>query len=233
MHILEQRKICGRTIAVLGGGFNKIYPKENEWLFHKILENCGCIISEYAPNVDADMKNFPKRIRIVSGIADAVLVVEAQYRSGTSITAKYAKEQERILCCLPSNIDNKCGIGTNRMIQEGAKLITKPNEIINLLHHKEKYKSIANENKKVKNKIIKEETNVNNNIKKEEYPQIQNMPKEYEEIYSIIKEKQIHINEICKILKKDVSQIMPILTILEIEGYIEQLVGNEFKIKDK
>ena len=59
------------------------------------------------------------------------------------------------------------------------------------------------------------------------------MPKEYEEIYSIIKEKQIHINEICKILKKDVSQIMPILTILEIEGYIEQLVGNEFKIKDK
>ena len=201
----------------MGGGFNKIYPKENEWLFHKILTNCGCIISEYPPNVDADKNNFPKRNRIVSGISDAVLVVEAEYRSGTSITAKYAKEQGKILCCLPSNIDNKCGIGTNRMIQEGAKLVIKPNEIVEFLQCKE---------------IKKENIETNNNTRKQESSQIQNMPKEYEMVYNIIKEKQVHINDICKISKKDISQITPILTMLEIEGYIEQLVGNQFKIKE-
>lgn len=201
----------------MGGGFNKIYPKENEWLFHKILTNCGCIISEYPPNVDADKNNFPKRNRIVSGISDAVLVVEAEYRSGTSITAKYAKEQGKILCCLPSNIDNKCGIGTNRMIQEGAKLVIKPNEIVEFLKCKE---------------IKKENMETNNNTRKQESSQIQNMPKEYEMVYNIIKEKQVHINDICKISKKDISQITPILTMLEIEGYIEQLVGNQFKIKE-
>lgn len=201
----------------MGGGFNKIYPKENEWLFHKILTNCGCIISEYPPNVDADKNNFPKRNRIVSGISDAVLVVEAEYRSGTSITAKYAKEQGKILCCLPSNIDNKCGIGTNRMIQEGAKLVIKPNEIVEFLQCKE---------------IKKENMETNNNTRKQESSQIQNMPKEYEMVYNIIKEKQVHINDICKISKKDISQITPILTMLEIEGYIEQLVGNQFKIKE-
>ena len=201
----------------MGGGFNKIYPKENEWLFHKILTNCGCIISEYPPNVDADKNNFPKRNRIVSGISDAVLVVEAEYRSGTSITAKYAKEQGKILCCLPSNIDNKCGIGTNRMIQEGAKLVIKPNEIVEFLKCKE---------------IKKENMETNNNTRKQESSQIQNMPKEYEMVYNIIKEKQVHINDICKISKKDILQITPILTMLEIEGYLEQLVGNQFKIKE-
>ncbi len=167
--------------------------------------------------MDADKNNFPKRNRIVSGISDAVLVVEEEYRSGTSITAKYAKEQGKILCCLPSNIDNKCGIGTNRMIQEGAKLVIKPNEIVEFLKYKE---------------IKKENMESNNNTRKQESSQIQNMPKEYEMVYSIIKEKQVHINDICKISKKDISQITPILTMLEIEGYIEQLVGNQFKIKE-
>ena len=163
------------------------------------------------------MHNFPKRNRIVSGISDAVLVVEAEYRSGTSITAKYAKEQGKILCSLPSNIDNKCGIGTNRMIQEGAKLVIKPNEIVEFLQCKE---------------IKKENMETNNNTRKQESSQIQNMPKEYEMVYNIIKEKQVNINDICKISKKDISQITPILTMLEIEGYIEQLVGNQFKIKE-
>ena len=107
----------GKTIAVLGGGFNHIYPKENEWIFYKILENCGCVISEYAPNVEVDKKNFPKRNRIISGLSDSILVVEAQYRSGSSITVKYAKEEGKIIYAIPSNIYNSAGIGSNMMIQ--------------------------------------------------------------------------------------------------------------------
>lgn len=111
----------GRTIAVLGGGFNKIFPKENEWLFHKILANEGCIITEYAKDVEASKETFPIRNRIVSGLSKVVLVVEAEARSGTSITAALAKKQGRIVCCLPSNIDSKCGIGTNRLIKSRCK----------------------------------------------------------------------------------------------------------------
>ena len=86
-------KEIGKTIAVLGGGFNYIFPPENEWLFHKILENGGCVITEYPPEVEPDKNNFPIRNRVISGLSDALLVVEATHRSGSSITAKYAKNE--------------------------------------------------------------------------------------------------------------------------------------------
>ncbi len=184
--------------------------------------------------MDANPSNFPKRNRIVSGISDAVLVVEAEYRSGTSITAKYAKEQGKIICCLPSNVDNKCGIGTNRLIQQGANLVIKPNEVLELLNQKGLYKNekIIEENEKLTNKESIKNSKDNNKVTKQENIQIQSIPKEYETIYNIIKETSIHINDICKISKKNISQLMPILTILELEGFIEQTVGNKFKIRE-
>lgn len=199
----------GRTIAVLGGGFDNIYPKQNEWLFHKILENGGCVITEHAPNVDIDMRNFPKRNRIVSGLSDIVLVVEAEYRSGTSITAGYAKEQGRTVCCIPGNIENGHSIGTNRLIQEGAKLILKPNEIIEILENTNI--SISENQNKVKKEI----------------------PKGCEEIYNIIKTSPMHINDICKKTKKNAKEVAQIITLLELEDLVEQIQGNKYKVKEK
>lgn len=106
-----------------------MYPKENEWLFYKIVANGGCIISEYAPNVEADTAYFPKRNRIISGISKGVLVVEGAYRSGSTITAKYAKEQGKKVYAVPSNIDSITGVGTNHLIMEGATLVTKSSYI--------------------------------------------------------------------------------------------------------
>lgn len=120
----------GKTIAVLGGGFNHIFPTENEWLFHKILKNGGCIISEYPPGELPDKNNFPVRNRIIAGLSDAILVIEAEHRSGSSITAKYANEQGKTVYAIPSNIYSYAGVGTNRLIQEGAILVTKPEQII-------------------------------------------------------------------------------------------------------
>lgn len=120
----------GKTIAVLGGGFNHIFPEENEWIFHKILKNGGCIISEYPLDELPDKNNFPVRNRIIAGLSDAILVVEAEHRSGSSITAKYANEQGKTVYAIPSNIYSYAGIGTNRLIQEGAILVTKPEQII-------------------------------------------------------------------------------------------------------
>lgn len=78
----------GKTIAVLGSGLKNIYPKENKELFNQILENGGCVISEYGPDEKINMKNFPTRNRIISGMAMGVLVVEAGYRSGSTITGR-------------------------------------------------------------------------------------------------------------------------------------------------
>lgn len=209
----------GKTIAVLGGGFNHIYPKENEWIFHKILGNCGCVISEYAPNVEVDKKNFPKRNRIISGLSDSILVVEAQYRSGSSITVKYAKEEGKTIYAIPSNIYNSAGIGSNMMIQQGAKIAINVHEII-----EEIKKDIKICNEKNEDKIEK------NNLKVEE--KIKLMEKEYIPIYKILSTNPMHINEIAKKLNTTIQDIMPIITIMEINGYIYQVNTNYFIKKE-
>ena len=127
----------GKTIAVLGCGLNYIYPPENEWLFHKILTKGGCIVSEYPPEVEPDSKKFPTRNRIVSGLSDAVLVVEARYRSGSTITAKFAKEQGKRVYAVPNSIYVKTGVGTNILIQEGATLVIDPAQVVEEVKNKD------------------------------------------------------------------------------------------------
>ena len=120
----------GNTIAVLGCGFDHIYPEENTELFNKIIENNGCVISEYPPETEADLSKFPFRNRIISALSNGVLVVEAKHRSGSTVTARYAKEQEKKVFCIPGNIDLKTSVGTNRLIQGGAKLVTCVEDIL-------------------------------------------------------------------------------------------------------
>ena len=142
---LGSKNETGRTIAVLGGGFNNIFPEENEELFHSILKNDGCIISEYEPSVIPESKNFPKRNRIVSGLSEGTLVVEAKYRSGSKITAKYAQKQGKPVFCIPGNIDSKnaildyIGIKSEISIKKEVKTKIKiPKE------YKEIYKILSN-----------------------------------------------------------------------------------------
>ena len=120
----------GKTIAVIGSGFKHIYPEENEWLFNKILENGGCVISEYNPDEKKDMANFPARNRIISGLALGVLVVEAPYRGGSTITAKHARIQGKEVFCIPNRLDESAGYSTNWLIQNGANLVMEPDDIL-------------------------------------------------------------------------------------------------------
>lgn len=94
-------KAGGKTIAVLPGGLANIYPNQNIGLYKKILEANGTVITEYLPNTKANSKRFLERNRIVSGLSIATLVIEAAYRSGTSVTAKIAKSQDRDVYCIP------------------------------------------------------------------------------------------------------------------------------------
>ena len=204
----------GKTIAVLGGGHNHIYPTENEWLFHKILEKGGCIISEYPPDTKVDKNKFPKRNRIISGLSDVLLVVEAEYRSGSSITAKYAKIEGKSIYAVPNNIYCSTSIGTNKLIQEGAILVTKPTQIIEEL--KQGYTQRENTNR-----YLKEERGI-----------IRIMPTEYLQIYRILSDEPIHINEIAKMLNKTIKEINPAITMMELEEYIIQPQTNYFVRKD-
>lgn len=120
----------GKTIAVLGSGFKNIFPKENEKLFQKILNCGGLVISEFSLDEPVQMKNFPKRNRIISGLSDGVLVIEAAYRSGTSITAKNAIIQGKKVFCIPNSIGNKNSYGSIKLAKNGAIMVTSGYEIL-------------------------------------------------------------------------------------------------------
>ena len=203
-HISAMNNV-GRTIAVLGAGFNNIYPKENKELFNKILENNGCVISEYPPEEKVNTKNFQRRNEIISALAFGVLVIEAGYRSGSTITANLAFKQGKKVFSIPSNIDSKLGIGTNSLIQKGAKLVTNVKDILR-------------------------EINVNKckDIEQEWKYESKNVPIKYKNVYEIIGNMPIDINTICRRAELPIQDVSEQLTMLELNEYIRALPGDMF-----
>lgn len=120
----------GKTIAVLGSGIKVIYPKENIELARQIVRKGGCIISEYPPDDTPNKSNFPERNRIISGLSKGVVIVEASEKSGALITADFALEQGREVFAVPGNIYSKTSVGTNKLIQQGAKLVMAVEDIL-------------------------------------------------------------------------------------------------------
>lgn len=123
----------GATIAVLGGGFHHIYPKQNILLFKQIASK-GLVLSEYSPNVPPARYHFPERNRIISGLSFGTLVIEAMERSGTLITVDQALDQGREVYAIPDSPLIRQSEGCNRMIQDGAKLVLRAEDIIEDWH---------------------------------------------------------------------------------------------------
>lgn len=198
----------GKTIAVLGSGFNNIFPEENIILFYEIIEKGGLVLTEYSPNTKPKSKNFPERNRIVSGLSDGLLIIEAAYRSGTSITANLAKEQGKNVFAIPGRLDSKYGVGVNRLIKENiAKLVTETKDIL------DNYPQIINKKWITTN---------------EEYE----IKEEYKQIYELLEKGTKNLEEILlNIQDKSITQIMSLLTKMEIEGLILQEIGVGYKIK--
>lgn len=200
----------GKTIAVLGGGFNNIYPEENKQLYFEIIENGGCIITEYPPEEEAKSANFPKRNRIISGIALGTLVIEAAQKSGSLITARYTKEQNKPVFCLPSNIGGNKSIGTNNLIKEGAILTTNIEDIFRAL--------------KIERRVEKSK---DSNIKEAE------VDKEYESVYNVLENMPITVDKIVMKSRKTIGEVNHILTMLEIEGKIKSYPGNRYALVEE
>lgn len=190
--------VKGKTIAVLGSGFNYIYPKENIKLYNRIIEEGGLVITEYEPDIEPTSSNFPERNRIVSGLSLGVLVIEAAFRSGTSITANIAKKQGKKVMCIPSDINNKKGVGTNNLIKQGAILV------------------------KDEQDIIKEFEELKNNIKRERIIS-KSVDTKYQKVYDAISTNPITINELVRITKKNIAEVELAITMLELDEVVKTI----------
>ena len=122
----------GRTAAVLGSGVEVCYPRENQALYREIGEK-GCLISEFGPWDSPLAGNFPMRNRIISGMSDAVVVVEAREKSGSLITAALALDQGREVLAVPGRRTDPLSAGCNRLIKSGAQLTDTPGDVLELL----------------------------------------------------------------------------------------------------
>jgi DNA processing protein len=120
----------GRTIAVIGSGLAKLYPPENAALAEKIRAGNGAIVSEFSMEIEPDRQTFPMRNRIISGWSHGVLVVEAGLNSGALITASQALEHGRSVYAVPGHINAPSAMGSNRLIQQGAKLVMDASDIL-------------------------------------------------------------------------------------------------------
>lgn len=126
--------IGGSTIAVIGTGADIVYPARNRSLAHRIAE-MGCIVSEYPLGMPGIAANFPRRNRIISGLAQGVLVIEAAAQSGSLITARMAAEQGRDVFAIPGSIHSPLAKGCHQLIKQGAKLVESAQDILEELSH--------------------------------------------------------------------------------------------------
>ncbi len=124
----------GRTVAVLGGALDCLFPKENAGLAREIVAHGGAVISEYPFGRQPDRQTFPMRNRIVSGLSKGVLVVEAPGTSGTLITVNQALDQNRVVMAIPGRIDSPASQGCHKLLREGARLVTTLDDVIEEIH---------------------------------------------------------------------------------------------------
>lgn len=206
----------GKTIAVLGCGLDSIYPPENKGLFEAIIKSDGLVLSEYPPGMPPLQHNFPARNRIISGLSSGVLVVEAARRSGSLITACYALEQGREVFAIPGNIDCVYSKGTNRLIKDGAKMVTCAEDILEEFGYRE-----VDFDSEVDNDYSKKNS-------KTDFSIYRGLSTQEIRIAKIISNGIHHIDEIIERSNISTKEVNNILFMLEMKGIITQQPGKIF-----
>lgn len=207
----------GKTVAVLGSGIDVCYPKQNKSLMEKIATT-GAVITEYIPGTPPDAGNFPARNRIISGLSRGVVITEAPERSGSLITASLAADQGKDVFAVPGDITNPCSVGSNRLIADGAKLITCAEDILE--EYKDEYPHLE------KGAVIKEEKKTNSAVE----DLIEGYNDDEKALLRAIGLKEVHIDDIISESGLESGQVLSLLTIFEISGIVEQKSGKIFKL---
>lgn len=202
------------TAAVLGSGVDVVYPKTNTELYYEIIER-GAVISEYLPGTRPSPSNFPRRNRIISGISRGVIIVEAAEKSGTSITASYALEQNRDIFCVPGRITDKMSRGTNELIREG---VGKPIFDISDILEEYGYELAAKQH--AAHCAQRSEKRVRDGLSGEQLA-----------VYDALSEGAMSFDELCIRLKCEASKLNICLTEMEFSRIIKQSPGRVFEIE--
>ena len=193
----------GRTLAVLGSGVDHIYPGRHTKLAEAI-EGRGALLSEYPMGAEPDASNFPRRNRIVSGLALGTLVAEAYEKGGALITARLALEQNREVFAVPSPVQSRAGAGANRLIQRGhAKLVLDADDVLDELGLADPAATSA-------------------------APPPPDLGPIEEKLYGALGSEPVHIDALCAKTGLDASTALVYLLSLEFKGLVRQLAGKQF-----
>ncbi len=193
----------GSTVAVLGCGVDICYPEENSSL-KKELEERGLILSEYPPGTMPMPYHFPQRNRIISGLSEVTVVVQARNSSGALITAELAAEQGREVCAVPGNIDSQYNLGNNKLIKDGARPITCPADVLEAMRLD----------------VLDDET-------------VRRLLSDTEQlIFSMLFEGgEMTVDELCRRLEKPPAYVNSIVTVMELKGAVYTALGKIFIAK--
>lgn len=193
----------GRTLAVLGSGIDVTYPAENRGLFERVASS-GAVLSEFPPGTSPLRANFPRRNRLLSGLALGVLVVEAAAKSGSLITARFALEQGKEVFSVPGNISSAVSRGTNELIRQGAKLVTGASDIVEELAPQ--LRGFIKSTRKSRGRVTDEE----------------------KVLCDIMSAEPRHIDEISRESGMPSPKALAVLLGLELKGIVKQTEGKRF-----
>ena len=194
----------GDTVAVLGCGVDICYPAENKKL-KECIERDGLVISEYPPGTGPQKYHFPQRNRIISGLSELTVVVQAGNSSGALITAELAAEQGRDVCAVPGNIDSQYNMGNNKLIKDGALPVINVRDVLELMGVDTADRSTAER--------VLSDTEM--------------------KIYSILETHgELTVDEICRALSKPPSYVSGIVTVMEMKGVVFSAAGKIFIAKE-
>ncbi|MFD3156547.1 DNA-processing protein DprA [Haloimpatiens sp. FM7330] len=196
----------GYTCAILGCGVDVIYPKKNFRLYNEMVQN-GCVVSEFLPGTKPYPYNFPMRNRIISGLCDILIVIEAGEKSGSLITASLALEQGKDIMAVPGSVFAFQSKGTNKLIKDGAYPLIDVNDLFDLLGLK--YERIN-----FKNIFAKEKNNSKSALCKR--------------IYGLIGDSPIHIDDIIRSTNIDIKRLYELLFEMQFNDEIMCLSGNYY-----
>lgn len=194
----------GDTVAVLGCGVDICYPAENKKL-KECIEKDGLVISEYPPGTGPQKYHFPQRNRIISGLSELTVVVQAGNSSGALITAELAAEQGRDVCAVPGNIDSQYNMGNNKLIKDGAFPVINVRDVLELM-------GIDTADRSTAERVLSD-TEM--------------------KIYSMLeKHGELTVDEICRALSKPPSYVSGIVTVMEMKGVVFSAAGKIFIAKE-
>ncbi len=214
-------KAKGRTIAVMGGGHNVIYPSQNKKLYEEIVKT-GAVVTEYEDDMPPLPQQFPARNRIISGLSLGVVVVEAARNSGALITANFAAEQGRTVFAVPGKVSSATSSGTNELIKDGACLIQSVDDILEELSIKEIVPAKGEGREAIDGRIAKQtKAYIYNSLTEDE-----------RKIYKNLSDEPMYVDEVIEKAGIGQAKASKVLLDLELKKIIVQLPGKQFIKKE-